>query len=111
MIEQKILDYASSMLDVDVYMEFPAKPPLRFVVLKRTGEGRENHLEESLLIADSYAESLLEAAKLNAKVKTVLDELTVLDDISSAELSADYPAIDTENKKHRYQAVYKLNHY
>lgn len=111
MIEKIILDYVSSALPVPVRMEVPADPPVRFVVLKRSGRGRENGLFSANLIADSYAESLLEAARINEQVKAVLDELDTLDEISSSELSTDYPASDTENKKYRYQAVYEIYHY
>ena len=111
MIEKTILDYVSAALPVAVEMEVPAGPPARYVVLKRSGQGRENGLEASNLIADSHAESLLEAARLNEQVKAVLDELDTLDEISSAQLATDYPLTDTTNKKCRYQAVYEIYHY
>ena len=111
MIEITILDYVAAALPVPVRMEIPANPPTRFVVLKRSGEGRENLVEGALLIADSYAESMLEAAKLNEQVKSVLDDLDTLDEISNVQLSTDYPVIDTGNKRYRYQAVYEINHY
>lgn len=111
MIETIILDFLSAALQVPVRMEIPADPPTRYVVLKRSGRGRENRLEAANLIADSYAESLLEASRLNEQVKAVLDDLDSLDAISSAELAADYPVTDTANKKYRYQAVYEIYHY
>lgn len=111
MIEEIILNYVSAALSVPVRMEIPADPPVRYVVLKRSGRGREDGLEASNLIADSYAESLAEAARLNEQVKAVLDELDTLDEISSAQLASDYPLTDTTNKKYRYQAVYEIYHY
>ena len=112
MIEEKILKLVAEALQVPVHMEIPADRPSSFVVLKRSGEGRKNLVEDSMLIADSYAESLYEAAKLNKQVKSVLDDLVdTLDDICSVQLSADYPVTDTGSKQHRYQAVYKISHY
>lgn len=111
MIEKIILDYVSAALQVPVRMEIPVDPPARYVVLNRSGRGRENGLEGANLIADSYAESLLEAARLNEQVKAVLDDLDTLDEISSAQLATDYPLTDTTNKKYRYQAVYEIYHY
>ena len=111
MIEKTILNFVSDALQEPVHMEIPADPPTRFVVLKRSGEGRENLVEGALLIADSYAESMLEVSRLNEQVKSVLDDLDTLDEISSVQLSTDYPVIDTGNKRYRYQAVYKINHY
>lgn len=111
MIEQKILEFVEAALQVPVSMEIPANPEQRFVVLKLSGQGRENHLEAANLIADSYAESLLEAMKLNTQVKSVLDSLDTLDEISGIHLAADYPLTDTGNKRYRYQAVYEVHHY
>lgn len=111
MIELKILDFLEAALQVPVSMEIPANPDPRFVVFNLSGQGRENHLESANLIADSYAESQLEAAKLNAQVKSVLDSLDTLDEISCVRLAADYPLTDTGSKRYRYQAVYAVNHY
>ena len=111
MIEKIILDYVSAALSVPVEMEIPTDRPTRFVVLKRSGRGRENGLHGANLIADSYAESLLEASVLNEQVKTVLDDLDSLDEISSAQLATDYPLTDTTSKRYRYQAVYEIYHY
>ena len=111
MIELRILKFVEAALSVPVSMEIPANPDPRFVVLNLSGMGRENHLEAANLIADSYAESKLEAAKLNAQVKSVLDSLDTLDEISGIHLASDYPLTDTGNKRYRYQAVYELNHY
>lgn len=111
MIEEIILNYVSAAISVPVRMEIPADPPARFVVLKRSGRGRENRLDGANLIADSYAESLLEASRLNEQVKAVLDELDTLDAITSAQLATDYPLTDTTIKRYRYQAVYEIYHY
>lgn len=111
MIDIVILDYVSSALAVPVRMEIPTDRPPRFVVLKRSGRGRERSLYAANLIAESHAESLAEAAKLNEQVKAVLDELDTLDEISSVELATDYPVTDTGSKEYRYQAVYEIYHY
>ena len=111
MIDIVILDYVSAALDVPVRMEIPADRPSRFVVLKRSGRGRENGLESANLFADSYGESLLDALELHEQVKDVLDTLDTLKEISSAELATDYPLTDTASKQYRYQAVYEIYHY
>ena len=111
MIEIIINKYLGDALQLPVYGEYPENPPERFVILKRTGEGREDHLESALIIAHSYAESLYEAASLNEQTKSALDGLDQLDEISSVQLAADYPAYDTDNKRHCFQAVYEIHHY
>lgn len=111
MIEVIVLSFLSERLSVPVYPEFPDDPPERFVVLHKADSGRENMLDSAMFVADSYAEPLLEAAKLNAQVKAAMDALTQIDTVSSSNLSGDYPAFDTKNKRHRYQAVYNISHY
>lgn len=111
MIEITVLDYMSNNLPVPVYMEFPSDPDNRFVVLRKGGSERENLVDTSTFVADSYAESLLEAAKLNEQVKAALDSLIELDTISGSKRGGDYPFYDTQNKRYRYQAVQNITHY
>ena len=111
MIEVIIKDFAAERLSVPVYMEYPTNAPDRFVILDRSDTNRENHIETSLFVAQSYAESKLEAAKLNKQVKEMMDALVELDQVSCSELNSDYPFPDTQRKRHRYQAVYNITHY
>ncbi len=111
MIELLIKSFLESKLPQRVYMEFPSKPPERFFLLRRSGQGREDMLETSTLVLDSYAESLLEAARLNEIGKAAMDELSELDEITSSKRSGDYPLEDVQNKRYRYQAVQTITHY
>lgn len=111
MIEITIKNHMAERLGVPIFFEFPSRPPGTFVVLKVSGNGRENLLDAATLVADSYAPSLLAAAELNDRVKTALDELADLPQISSSRRAGDYPVFDTQNKKHRYQAVQNITHY
>ena len=111
MIEVIIKDFAAERLSVPIYMEYPDNTPDRFVILDRSDTKRENHIETSLFVAQSYAESKLEAAKLNKQVKEMMDALVELDQVSCSELNSDYPFPDTQRKRHRYQAVYNITHY
>lgn len=111
MIEITVRDYLAGKLNVPVRMEFPSDPPERFVVLRKADSGRENRLDSAMFVADSYAETLLEAARLNVQVKAAMDTLTDLDAVASSELGGDYPFTDTKNKRYRYQAVYNITHY
>lgn len=111
MIEIIVLSFLSERLSAPVFPEFPSKPPERFVVLRKADSSRENLLDSAMFVADSYAEPLLEAAKLNEQVKAALDALPENDAVSSSRRAGDYPAFDTKNKRHRYQAVYNITHY
>lgn len=111
MIETTVRDYLEQMLSVPVFMEFPEDPPDRFVVLKKGDTSRENWLETTMFIPESYEMSMLKAAKLNGLVKAAMDRLTDLQEVSASRLGIDYPAFDEKNKRYRYQAVYNVTHY
>lgn len=111
MIEIIVRDYLEQMLSVPVFMEFPENPPDRFVILKKGDTTRDNWLETAEFIPESYETSMMDAAKLNQRVKDAMDALTELDNISASDLAADYPAFDEKNKRHRYQAVYNVTYY
>lgn len=111
MIEITVRNFLADRIECPVHMEFPPDPPERFIVLRKADSSREDLLDSAMFVADSYAESFLEAAKLNEQVKTVLDALTEIDSVSSSTRGGDYQAFDTKNNRHRYQAVYNITHY
>lgn len=111
MIETIAIDFLEKRLSVPVYAEFPSNPPERFVVIHKTGSGRENMVDSAMLVADSYGTTRLDAAMLNEQVKAAMDSLIELNEINSSLLSTDYPFPDTKNKRYRYQAVQNITHY
>lgn len=111
MIELTVKKFVEQNLDAPVFMEFPEEPPEYFIVLKKGDSGRENLLDSAMFVADSYGPSLLAAAMLNETVKTALDDLVLLPQISSSRRGGDYPAFDTKNKRYRYQAVQNITYY
>ena len=111
MIEKTILDFLQSELTEPVYLEKPETAPNRYILFERTGGGRPNSLPLSTFAFQSYAESLYEAASLNERLKTTVDNLITLNEIGSVRLNSDYNFTDTTTKKYRYQAVYDIYHY
>lgn len=111
MIEKIVLDYLSTHLDVPVFMEIPEEIPKKFVVISKLGSSQDNCLKFASFAVQSYADSLYDAAALNDKVKTEMDNMTALDVITSSKLDSDYVYDDTSMKLHRYQAVYDIYHY
>ena len=111
MIELIIKNHLENQLTIPVYFEFPAQPPSRFLLIRKTDSSRENHIDSAKIVADTYAESLYEAASLNELVKNALDSLNILPEVCSSERVTDYPNHDTQNKKYRYQAVQTIIHY
>lgn len=111
MIEVIVKEHLEQQLQVPVYMEYPKNAPARFVVLKKSDSSREDLIDAAMFVADSYAESMYEAARLNAQVVAALDALADLDSIGKSERGGDYAFFDTANKRHRYQAVQTITHY
>ena len=111
MIEKTIIDFLTTKLTVPVYMEETTDAPGSFVLIEKTGSGREDFILASTFAFQSYAESLYGAALLNESLKKAIDELIVLDDIGQVRLNSDYNFTDTTTKRYRYQAVYDITHY
>lgn len=111
MIEQILLDYLSGKMRVPVLAEEPEEPPEKYVLVEKTGSAEEDHIQSAIVVLQSYAGSLYEAALLNQSVKTAMSDLPELDDICSCKLNSDYNFTDTQTKRYRYQAVYDITHY
>lgn len=110
MIETTVLDYLSGELAEPCYMEVPSNPQETFVVIEKTGSSRTDHVNAATLAIQSYAGSLEQAAELNDRVKTAMDNITTLADIGGVKLNSDYNFTNTQTKKYRYQAVYVLTY-
>lgn len=110
MIETTVLDYLSEELAEPCYMEVPAEPPATFVVIDKTGSSRLNLVNEATLAIQSYAATKAQAAELNERVKSAMDNIITLADIGGVKLNSDYNFTNTQTKKYRYQAVYVLTY-
>ena len=116
MIENKIQNFLSAKLSVPVYMEIPKNPPVRMIVLEKTGGGfNSQRLNTSTIAAKSYGKSIYDAAELNEELKDAMldgqDGLITLDEVLRVDLNSDYNFTDTTTKKYRYQAVFIVTHY
>lgn len=108
MIEKVVYDYLNQSLEAPVYMEVPEEMPEKFVVLEKTGSGRDNRIDNATFAIQSYAKTLYETAMLNNQVKDAMDAMADTEDVSSCRLNSDYNFPDTVRKRPRYQAVYDI---
>lgn len=111
MIEKMLLDYLGGALSVPVYMERPENPPLKFVLLEKTGSGEINHIQTATIAAQSYAPSMYEAAALSREVVIAMREAVTVTNISRAALNSEYNFTDTSKKEYRYQAVFDVTYH
>lgn len=107
MIETIILDYLNDVLDVPACMEKPQDID-EFVLIDKTGSGKENHINNAIITIQSYSTTLYKAASLNETLKSAMESIIDLDSISSCSLNSDYNYTDTTTKEYRYQAVFEL---
>ena len=106
MIELTVLNYLTEELDVPVYMETPEEIPESYVLIQKTGSGRDNRIDRATFALQSIAPSLYEAAVLNESVKAAMD--TMDEGIFGADLNSDYEYTNQQTKQYRYQAVYDI---
>lgn len=110
MIEKIILDYIK-LKGIKAYMEEQDKMPNEFVLIEKTGSGESNFIKDSTIAIQSFSDSLYNTSLLNEKIKTMMLDITALDDIVSCKLNSDYNYPDPEKKRYRYQAVFDIVHY
>ena len=113
MIELTVLNYLQTALttsdgSVPVYAEMPVEMPTTFVVVGKTGSGRNNRIDSATIAIKSYAPTLYEAASLNETVKAHMDEMANTANVFRCKLNSDYNYTDTSLKRYRYQAVYDI---
>lgn len=112
MIETILKDFlAQTLPEVPVYLEIPAVKPKRYVVLEKIGGPMRNHLYDSMFTAQSYAESMYEAAKLSKSVVAAMFAAAELEEITRVSLNSEYNYTEPGTAQYRYQAVFDINHY
>lgn len=111
MIELIVLNYLSDTLDVPVFVEEQIKKTDKYVLIEKIGGNAKNHINYATIAIKSHANTLLEAAVLNEKVKEAMENIISLNTVSKSELNTDYNFTNTTKKQYRYQAVYDLVFY
>ena len=111
MIELTLKKFLDTKVEIPVVLEHQPNLPKRYILIEKTSSKRDNLLKSSVIAIQSYAESLYEAAKLNEKIKEIIDQLVYVDEVSGVRLNSDYNYTDTETKQYRYQAVFDIKHY
>lgn len=111
MIEKITQDYLNDTMSAPAYLQIPDNPPEKFLIIEKTGGSVENFLKGAVLAIKSYAGSLYDAAQLNEELKTAMQNIAVLGEISSCKLNTDYNFSDTARGINRYQAVFDIFYY
>lgn len=108
MIEIDIIKYLSASLGISVTNEKPTKKPTEYVVIEAIGSGRTNYINAITVSIMSYADTLLNAAKLDARVRSAMYDIVALDDISSCKLGGGSQSIDRQTKEYAYESIFNI---
>lgn len=109
MIEKILYDFLSNATDIPVYTEIPAEKPTRFYAFEKTGTTLRDHIEKSTIAVQSWGESLLDAAQMNADViDLMMNDLLELPEIGGISKNTDYNFTDPTTRRYRYQAVFVI---
>lgn len=111
MIESTVINYLESKLSVPVVGEVPEKNTGKFVVVEKVGSSRTNYLGTATIAVQSYADTLVESAALNALAKSYMLDITDVESITAVRLNSDYNFTDTATKRYRYQALFVITYY
>lgn len=110
MIEKIVLDYLNDKLDVETHTEEHEELE-SYVLIEKTGGGKNNHIFSGTLAIKSYAPTMFKASSLNEEVKEAMEHIVDFTDVVKCKLMTDYNFTDISKKKYRYQAVFDLVHY
>ena len=111
LIESDVIKHLRKTLEIPVYAERPQTLPKgEFIIIDKTGGREKNHISEAIIAIQSIGLSKSAAAKLNERVKTVMQSFANSDEISRCSLNSDYNFTDTSTKEYRYQAVYEITY-
>ena len=117
MIETTVLNYMAGAIgdSIPVLMEIPEVPsedfpefPEKLVTIELVGKRATNHVYAASIAFQSYANSLCEAAELDAAVRAAVDAMPDLPEIGAVRLASNYNFTDTRTKRYRYQCVYDI---
>ncbi len=113
MIETKLMNYLSTELEVDVFVENPTPPPEEeYIVIEKTGSSERNFITTATIAVQSICKgSMIKAAKLNERVKEKMRSFVEERGITNVRLDTDYNFTKTASKQYRYQAVYNITYY
>lgn len=108
MIEVDVIKYLSKVLKVPVSAEKPTNKTKEYAVIKTIDRGRIDYIDAVTISVMSYADSLLNAAKLDAVVRGAMYNIVSLENISSCKLGGGSQSIDEKSKEYAYESIFNI---
>lgn len=94
----------------NVFLETPKSFSGDFVVLQIVDRSQENHVDAVTAAIYSYADSKLDSATLDERVRKAMEDFDEVTDISSCRISGGNDAPDTALKKYRYRSYFNITY-
>ena len=110
-IEVAFSDFLRKELNTPSYLEEPAEPPKKYLVVEKTSAGGSAYIKQATVAVQSYARTLKECAELSEQVIDAARRFPKLDEVTRVDLNSEYNFTDTTRKRHRYQAVFDITYY
>lgn len=107
-IEEYIIEYLSSALDVPVFGDVPSPVLDRFVTVELTGLNKQDKISSATIAVQSWEVSRAAASDLNEEVIAAMEAMIMEPEISKSALDTSYNYTDITRKKPRYQAVFTV---
>ena len=112
LIEKVVLDHLKMELNMtDVYLEAPEVLPEKFVLFRVEDRGKVNQIDAVTFEIHSEADSKLDAAELDQKVRKAMGSLINDNRIASSKLGGGRDEADNVLKKYRYVCYYNVIFY
>lgn len=110
MIEAVVRNYLESA-GFQAYMETPVRPEEEYLLIEKTGSGRQNQIETATIAVQCISKkSLFRSAQMCEQMIEVMNDFSRLDEIFSCKLVSDYNYTNTATKEYRYQAIFTLSY-
>ena len=110
LIEQIVKEYLDTVFSEDsipVLLETPKTLPSKFIVFTLIDRGKENRINEVTLEFMSYADSKIESAEIDEKVREAMENIVTYPDIA-CRFGGGNDNPDNTLKKYRYRCYFNL---
>lgn len=110
MIEEIILKYIKSKLNIPAFLVAPSDKPSKYITIRKSASSGDRFIENAMIIFYCISqESLFEASQINSELKKALYDMPYeVNNVSGVYINSDGNFTDTTTKEYRYQAIYEV---
>ena len=110
LIEPIVLNYLKANMDVPIYPDMPDNLPHKFVLFTIVDRGRKNFIDQVTIEFHSYAETKLDAAEIDERVRMLMEDIIFLPEIAASRLGGGNDLNDPQIDRYRYRCYFNLTY-